>query len=73
MRSQAILADSGMAARGKEIVFQTALDHPPAEEALESDHAANASELECHGWRHSSPRNEVDGRQEEGNTDDSPP
>ena len=70
---QTVLADTRVAARGKEIVLQTTLDHPPANDALKANHAADGCEFPCHGGGDLAACDKVDGGHEEGQADDSAP
>jgi hypothetical protein len=71
--SQTVLADTRVTTRFKEIILESALYHPPSNDTLESNHAADAYELEGRGWGDSLTSDEVDGRQKKGNTDDTAP
>ena len=73
MCREAILADSRVAARVEEVVLEPTLDHPPADDALEANHAADAHELPRRRGCHSSARDEVCGGEEEGDANDSAP
>lgn len=48
-----------MRARSKEIVLETRLDHPPANEALETDQAGDAEKVDGHSGRDSAARDKV--------------
>lgn len=71
--SQTVLADTGMAPRFEEIVLESALDHPPTDNTLEANHAADAYKLEGRGRSDSLVSDKVDGRQKKGDTNDTTP
>ena len=73
MGSQTVLGDARMTAGLEEVVLESALDHPPANNTLEADHAADADQLPGHGRSHSASRDEVGSRQEHGDTDHTTP
>ena len=61
MGRESILADAWMAAGVEQVVVETTLDHPPADEALTADHAADADKLQGHGGRNLFACDEVGG------------
>ena len=58
--SEAILAYAWVASGSEEIVAQTGLDHPPAEEALETDEGRDAEQGCRRTGGHAPPGDEVD-------------
>jgi hypothetical protein len=73
MGREPILADTRVAAGIEQVVLEPAFHHPPANDALEANHTADAGELEGHGRCDAATGDEVGGRQEEGDADDAPP
>lgn len=62
-----------MRARSKEIVLETRLDHPPANETLETDQARDTEEVEGHSGGDSAARDKVQRRQDERHADEAAP
>lgn len=73
MCSQAILTDSRVTAWRKEIIFETRLDHPPAKEALETNHTSNTSDAQSHWLGDPSLGDKIDSREDERQANKSAP
>lgn len=62
-----------MRAWREQIVLETRLNHPPANKTLESDAGRDTEESERHWLGDSAAGDEVDGREDEGETDKAAP
>ncbi len=70
---EAVLRDAGVGARGEEVVFQSGLDHPPADEALDADYGGDTGETCGERARDAATSDEVDGGEDEGEADHAAP
>lgn len=70
---QTILRDARVGAGGEEVVLETGLDHPPADEALEADQAGDAEQVERHPGRDPAAGDEVERGEDEGEADEAAP
>ena len=70
---EAVLRDARLVAGLEKLILQTRLDHPPTDDTLHSNERADASKTPGHGLANLPARDEVDGRQQESDADDSAP
>lgn len=73
MGGETVLADTGVGAGSKEVILETGLDHPPANEALEADESRDANKSASHARGDAATSNEVDGGEDEGHADEAAP
>ena len=59
MGGEAVLRDAGLGAGLEEFVLEAGFHHPPADEALEADQAADAEETAGHALIHSFSGHEI--------------
>lgn len=71
--SKSVLRDSWVRAWRKEIILQPRLDHPPSNKPLESDAGRDTQQGERHWLGDSAAGDEVDCREDEGETDEAAP
>lgn len=70
---EAVLRDTGVGARREEVIFQTRLDHPPADEALDADYGGDTGEACGERARDAATSDKVDGGEDEGEADHAAP
>jgi hypothetical protein len=70
---ETILRDARLVASLEKLVLEARLDHPPADNTLHSNETADTTETPGHGLANLPSRDEVDGRQQGSETDDSAP
>ena len=70
---EAVLRDARLVAGLEQLVLQARLDHPPTNDTLHSNETADSTEAPGHGLANLSARDKVDGREQEGDSDDSAP
>lgn len=73
MSSQSVLGDAGVRAGSKEIVLETRLDHPPADEALDANQTGDAEQVERHLGRDFAASDKVQRGEDEGEADEAAP
>lgn len=73
MGGETVLADAGVGTGSKEVILETGLDHPPADEALEANESRNTNKSASHARGDAATSDEVDGREDEGHADEAAP
>jgi hypothetical protein len=73
MGRESILTNARVAAGIEQVILEPTLNHPPTNDTLEADHAADADELQRHGRGDLLARDEVGGGQQERDANDSAP
>lgn len=70
---EAVLGDSRVCAGSEQIILQSGLDHPPADEALEADQGGYSEQTDGHGRGDFAAGDEVDGGDGKRQADETPP
>lgn len=73
MSGKSILRNSRVRAGSKEIILETRLDHPPADDALEADQAGDAEEVDGHLGGDLAAGDKVQRREDKGHADEASP
>jgi hypothetical protein len=70
---EAVLRDSRVRARSKQIILETRLDHPPADDTLETNQCRDSSKIQCHFGCNFATSDEVGGRNDKGQANEATP